>query len=166
MLNWKDYLNFSNSLIKIIIKFSICLVFLLYPLKCQIKTDTLNIVKKDSVYIMKKSPWGAVLRSAIVPGWGQFYNESYWKIPVIWGVFGYYAYLWNKNNDLYKKNKDNPRINSTAYLDQRDSVTIWFALAYFLNLVDAYVDAHLFDFDVSEHPYTKSPQLNIRFNLK
>jgi len=26
-----------------------------------------------------KSPWGAVARSAVLPGWGQVYNEQYWK---------------------------------------------------------------------------------------
>ena len=26
-----------------------------------------------------KSPWGATLRSAIIPGWGQVYTEHYWK---------------------------------------------------------------------------------------
>ncbi|HED08391.1 MAG TPA: hypothetical protein ENI57_09775, partial [Ignavibacteria bacterium] len=44
--------------------------------------------KNDSVFVMTKSPMGAVLRSAILPGWGQIYNESYIKAPIIWGIFG------------------------------------------------------------------------------
>ncbi|MCK5085951.1 MAG: hypothetical protein KAQ90_00450, partial [Melioribacteraceae bacterium] len=51
------------------------------------------------------------------------------------------------------------------YQDQRDEWAVWFLLTYLLNLVDAYVDAHLFDFDVTENPYYKSPQINIRLNL-
>ena len=55
---------------------------------------------------MQKSPWGAVLRSAVLPGFGQFYNESYWKIPVIWGVGALLISGWVYNNNLYNDNKD------------------------------------------------------------
>ena len=55
---------------------------------------------------MTKSPWGAVGRSAILPGWGQFYNESYWKIPIVWGVMGWFIYLYVDSNNMYKQYKD------------------------------------------------------------
>ncbi len=109
---------------------------------------------------MSKSPWGAVLRSAIIPGLGQFYNESYWKIPVVWGAIGYLGYLWFDSNSNYKKYRDLYLSNSSNqnylnlrefYRDQRDLNAVFIGLAYFLNLVDAFVDAHLFDFDVSEN---------------
>lgn len=108
---------------------------------------------------MTKSPWGAVLRSAILPGFGQFYNESYWKIPVVWGALGYLGYLWNDSNNKYKKYRDlySANVDNQTYLtyrefykDQRDLNAVFIGLAYFLNLVDAFVDAHLFDFNVSE----------------
>lgn len=109
---------------------------------------------------MSKSPWGAVLRSALLPGLGQFYNESYWKIPVVWGAIGYFGYLWFDSNSNYKKYRDLYLNNNTNqnylnlrefYRDQRDLNAVFIGLAYFLNLVDAFVDAHLFDFDVSEN---------------
>ena len=29
------------------------------------------------------SPRGALRRAAMVPGWGQYYNRQYWKVPVV-----------------------------------------------------------------------------------
>jgi hypothetical protein len=122
---------------------------------------------------MSKSPWGAVLRSAIIPGWGQFYNESYLKIPVIWGLGFWFGYEWKQNNDLYTYYRERylqtgnglDRQNRTIYRDQRDLFTIYMVITYLANLIDAYVDANLFDFDVSENPYTGTPALNMRVNF-
>jgi hypothetical protein len=36
---------------------------------------------------------------------------------------------------------------------------------YLLNLIDAYVDAHLFDFSVEENYFTKKPMLAVRLNF-
>jgi hypothetical protein len=38
-------------------------------------------------------------------------------------------------------------------------------ITYALNLLDAYVDAHLFDFSVDEEPLTNSMRLNVRINF-
>jgi len=133
-------------------------------------TDTLT-------FVMKKSPWGAVLRSAILPGFGQFYNESYYKIPVVWGALIYLGYQWKNNNDSYLRFKDlyNQSLLSSEngnsnyyksrefYHDQRDLFAIYIGLTYFLNLIDAYVDAHLFDFEVSEN---KLATFQLRMKLK
>jgi len=125
----------------------------------------------DTGFVMQKSPWGAVARSAIIPGLGQFYNESYWKIPVIWGVSALFISGWVYNNNLYKdyKNLFIETGNNTYlsyrdfYRDQRDNFTIYLALLYILNLVDAYVDAHLYDFTVEEDFITGSTRANFRF---
>jgi len=122
---------------------------------------------------MQKSPWGAVVRSAIVPGWGQIYNESYWKAPIVWGVMGWFVYAWvdNNNNYIDYKNLYLQSGNSldleyrNFYRDQRDEFAIYFALTYFLTLVDAYVDAHLYDFSVGKNNFTNSPMFNIRVNF-
>ncbi len=132
--------------------------------------------ENDTVFVMKKSPWGAVLRSAILPGWGQFYNESYWKIPVIWGGTTALVLGWIDRNkltqqyrDLYYQtvvkgapDNDYKRLRE-FYKDQRDLFAVFIGLAYFVNLVDAYVDAHLFDFDISENQFTRAPELNFKF---
>ncbi len=133
--------------------------------------DTTTI--SSDVFVMQKSPWGAVGRSAILPGWGQIYNESYWKAPVIWGVMGWFVYGWIDNNNnyidyknLYSQTGDDLYLNyRNFYRDQRDEFAIYLLLTYFLNLVDAYVDAHLFDFSVDENYMTGAKMLNVRVNF-
>ncbi len=135
-------------------------------------TQDTTIISSD-VFVMQKNPWGAVLRSAIVPGLGQIYNESYWKAPVIWGVMGWFAYVWIDNNNKYRDYKNLYLETGTSkyldyrnfYRDQRDEFAIYIVLTYFLNLVDAYVDAHLFDFSVSNNSLTNSKMLNLRINF-
>ena len=125
----------------------------------------------DSVFVMHKSPWGAVLRSAVLPGFGQFYNESYWKIPVIWGAGALLISGWVYNNNLYNDNKDLYTNTGQSlyqyrrdfYRNQRDNFTIYLVVLYILNLVDAYVDAHLYDFTVEEDYITGSSRFNFRF---
>lgn len=164
-------MNYLRSLIKIIIKSAVFLVFLSTVISAQ---DISNQdAPKDTIFVMKKSPWGAVLRSAVIPGFGQFYNESYYKIPIIWGLGAWFVYGWIQNNDDYITNKD-LFINTEQdiyksrrnfYRDQRDNFTIYLVLLYLLNLVDAYVDAHLFDFSVDEDFLTGSTRLNLRLNF-
>lgn len=133
--------------------------------------DTTTI--SSDVFVMQKSPWGAVGRSAILPGWGQIYNESYWKAPIIWGVMGWFVYGWIDNNNnyvdyknLYSQTGDTQYLNyRNFYRDQRDEFAIYLLLTYFLNLVDAYVDAHLFDFSVDENYMTGTKMLNVRVNF-
>lgn len=143
-------------------------------------TSIKNENSADTVFVMQKSPWGAVLRSAIIPGWGQIYNESYIKAPIVWGIFGALVAVWIWNNhkysdsqNLYLQNLNNPnpqvpnsyRNNRDFYRDQRDLVSIYIGLAYFLNLVDAYVDAQLFDFSVNENYRTGQNMLNLRIKF-
>lgn len=185
MMNWKDYLNSLKLLTQILIKIIfITLIFLntysenIFAQKEINKTDTVQY--DTSKFVMKKSPLGAVVRSAILPGLGQFYNESYWKIPVIWGVLGYLGYNWVTQNNEYKKYRDlfnqsinssNPTGNTTYfkqrefYKDQRDLFAVYIGLAYLLNIIDAYVDAHLYDFDVSPYPDQNTIYFSFKINL-
>ena len=115
-----------------------------------------------STYRPRKSPGLAMLCSAIIPGAGQFYNQSYWKVPVVLGLGLYFASTWFDQNrrtqiyreqyaaglvsndpstDLYKRERD-------FYKEQRDTFAWYFVILYFVNIADAYVDASLFDFDV------------------
>jgi hypothetical protein len=111
-----------------------------------------------------KSPWLAVGLSAVVPGAGQVYDESYWKVPIIAGFAGYWVYEWVKLNNNYKDYRDQYSASITPifpngntqlarirdfYHDERDKFAWYLGALYFLNLVDAYVGAHLYDFDVS-----------------
>lgn len=158
-------------MIKIIIKsflFVILLTVILYG-----QEPSNNSSPQDTVFVMEKSPWGAVLRSAILPGFGQFYNESYWKIPIIWGIGALLVSGWVHNNGLYKENRDlfiesgNEiyRQRRDFYRDQRDNFTIYLVITYLLNLVDAYVDAHLFDFQVDDYFGSGTIRMNYRLEF-
>ncbi|MFC2103546.1 DUF5683 domain-containing protein [Bacteroidota bacterium] len=125
------------------------------------------------MYEMAKSPWGAVARSAIVPGWGQFYNEDYWHIPIVWGLLGWFGYQWILNNDDYRSNRDSFieteqtifKTRRDFYRDQRDQFTIYFVITYLMNLVDSFVGAHLFDFSVEEDYISKQKRLIIVYKF-
>ncbi len=131
----------------------------------------------DSVFVMHKSPWGALLRSAVIPGWGQIYNQSYIKAPIIWGAAAWFIYGWNYYDDYYQMYKDvyNQNINSDnaeayrknreAYRDERDMFAIYLGLLYLLNLIDAYVDAQLFDFTVEENPAASQYMIGLKINF-
>lgn len=131
-----------------------------------IKKSSDNSQKKKSVkFVMTKSPLKAVLLSAILPGLGQAYNESYWKLPIVavaGGTLGYYIFYNNGKfldyRDKYEASQtpDNPggddrykRLRE-SYRDLRDTYLLYFAIFYLVNLADAYVDAHLYDFNVSD----------------
>lgn len=117
------------------------------------------------LFKMKKDPWKAVMYSALLPGAGQIYNKSYWKVPVIAGLGGYFVYEYIRNNNKFKDYRDlfhnsqtelnpsgDPQLQALRefYRDQRDNFIIYSMILYVVNLIDAYVDAQLYDFDVSE----------------
>jgi Family of unknown function (DUF5683) len=173
MMNLNGYSSYLRLLIKHIIKIFLFLVIICGAVKPQDNVDTL---KNDTVFVMQKSAWGSVLRSAVVPGWGQIYNRSYWKAPIVWGIGAWLVYNWIQNNKYYKTYKDQfskyPTDNlqdpnllyRNFYRDQRDLFTIYMGLTYLLQLIDAYVDAHLFDFTVQENYQFGTPL--IRFQLR
>ena len=80
-----------------------------YDLKEKVisKNDTLKSNQETKqLFIMKKQPWRAVAYSAILPGAGQFYSESYWKVPIILGLGGYFVYGIINNNNQYIDYRD------------------------------------------------------------
>lgn len=129
--------------------------------------------------VKKHSPRKAIIRSAILPGWGQAYNKKYWKIPIIYGALGATGYVFADNIKVYRDVRyayqvsvegDTSKYESVAeYLkpfvrgnytnslrnfrnESRRNIdysVLVFLLFWGLNVVDATVDAHLKDFDVS-----------------
>ncbi|MBE7177793.1 MAG: hypothetical protein INR69_15410 [Mucilaginibacter polytrichastri] len=58
-----------------------------------------RVWRPDSTHLPKK----AIFRSAVVPGWGQIYNHSWWKVPLIYGGFTSLGIAAHNNAQLYKK---------------------------------------------------------------
>ena len=129
---------------------------------------TCSINAQESVV---KIPKRAGLYSALLPGSGQMYTKKYWKVPIIYAGLITSAYYIKESHDLYDIYKqtylnrlDGDRTDefSTTYTDanlltltehyrrNREISALLFTLAYVLNIVDASVSAHLFDYDVSE----------------
>ena len=114
-----------------------------------------------------KSPSVAILLSMIVPGSGQIYVHRYITIPIIWGFGYYFATAWKAQNNRYIQYRDlftaSVKADSTSqgngqyqtirdfYRDDRDKFAFYLAITYILNIVDAYVGASLYCFDVSDN---------------
>lgn len=137
---------------------------------------SLNVIaQEDTAKVQKKhSPKRAALYSAVIPGLGQAYNRKYWKIPIVYGGIGTCAYFATFSNGRYIEFRDAWReLNATDpngtiefdgylytlngletgknyYRRNRDLFTIFTAGVYLMNIIDASVDAHLFDFDISD----------------
>ncbi len=88
-----------------------------------------------------KSPWAASLRSAIFPGWGQVYNESYIKAVIYLGVDGYFLYQAREADIRYKSS------GKSSDREERSKYNWYFGLAYLMTILDAHVDAYLYGFE-------------------
>ncbi len=120
----------------------------------------------DSVKVRKTNPTGALLRSAFVPGWGQLYNRKYIKAVIFAAGEGWLAYGiyddWkdaNRHEENFKAAVDDPIYQAAEFEkfeDARDSrnLKMWFmAAAIFYSMFDAYVDAHLSDFEQADKAF-------------
>lgn len=110
---------------------------------------------------------------SIIPGGGQIYNRQYWKVPIIYGAFagmGYFIYYnYNRMSTfrdeyLYRVNHgNNPNLADYAQYPTSNIYSLYnsynrnFQLMviitvgiYALNLIDAYVFGHLFDFRIDD----------------
>lgn len=57
-------------------------------------------------YAPDHSPKAALWRAAAVPGWGQFYNRQYYKLPFVYGGLaglGYTVFRMNRQYFLYRR---------------------------------------------------------------
>ncbi len=99
--------------------------------------DTARLLSDETL----KSPWGAVARSAVLPGWGQVYTENYLKAALFFSINAFFVYQIYRYEMLWRDGKNE------AYRIKRNQHTWYFALSYLLTMVDAYVDAYLYKFD-------------------
>jgi hypothetical protein len=146
------------------------------------KSVDADLVEKSMTSDKYHSPGKAALFS-IIPGGGQVYNKSYWKIPIIYGgliLFGSYAaknnklYIEYKNEAINRFNNDTtinfPELSNNQILDNKDfyerkrNLNILIAVGvYVLNFVDATVDAYFFEYDINPdltlraEPYIRPP---------
>ena len=123
--------------------------------------------KNAPATVQKFSPTKAGLYSAVLPGLGQYYNKKYWKIPIVWGAVGTGVgiALWNDKQYKRYRNAFVAELNGLPHefsgikgIDktvlgnaqdsskrQRDYAIGITGLIYILNIMDAVVDAHLYE---------------------
>lgn len=130
----------------------------------------------SSVVIVKKNPHSAnraANLSAMLPGMGQIYNKQYWKLPILYAGAGalIYSISWNNNNyqkylRAYRLDSDTSSSTNSEfsglytvenlitlkdfYRRNRDFSAIGLVLLYAANIVDAYVYAQFYNFDISD----------------
>ncbi|MFO7822319.1 MAG: DUF5683 domain-containing protein [Cyclobacterium sp.] len=117
-----------------------------------------------------KDPKKALILSLILPGAGQVYNEKVWKLPLLYGGVTTAVYFLGFNNRRYQEflvaleivregtepspfpnlNEDGIIRNVNYWRRNRDAMYMVFGAIYALGAVDAFVDAHLSSFDISE----------------
>ena len=139
-------------------------------------TTGMNI-QFDSIYVDEEQfnrPKKAGYLSAALPGLGQAYNKRYWKIPIIYGAFGTIGYFIGYNNNKYQQyrnayllkksfpveelddelainiSEDNLQRGLDYYRRNRDLLMIVLVGVYIIQILDAHIDAHLMEFDVSD----------------
>ena len=160
--------------------------FLLFSLNCTYaqsdkekdydKIDSLREIRQYERALKFKDlkPNKAAYLSIALPGAGQIYNRSYWKVPLVYGGLGAFAGIAYFNHEEYIRYKrafnnrtdefdettvpqdlarltDNAlKANRNLTKKYRDLNIILGVLFYGLNVADAYVDAHLKGFEVGE----------------
>lgn len=152
----------------------IAIILLFIPLLSWAQ-KTEKLTKEEMVYVSEsldtiavpktKNPLRASLYSAMLPGMGQIYNEQYLKAPIVWGLLGvgigftsYYngryhhyrdAYLAELNGETHEYSNILSKESLASIQDDfrrnRDYAIAVTTLVYVLNILDATVDAHLYE---------------------
>ena len=142
-------------------------------------SKTVPTAKSAARIELEKMPRRAALRSAIIPGWGQLTNRRWWKVPLVYGGFVGIALVYDFNQTNYKIflteaqnrefNSQNPKgpfkevkpefqryptsgiiTIKDGYRRNRDLTILGGMAFYAVTIIDAYVDAKFFRFDISD----------------
>jgi hypothetical protein len=144
------------------LSFVVLLCFMLNPVKGQ---------KNDSDTIRHHSPRKAMIMSAIIPGLGQVYNNKVWKLPLLYGGAGAAIYYLNYNQlrfdevrsirkreitepyyQVYERRIDARQLERAQnYFGRYRDISMFSLIGvYVLNILDANVDAYMFEYDISD----------------
>ncbi|MBP7239133.1 MAG: hypothetical protein KBA14_02830 [Saprospiraceae bacterium] len=140
-----------------------------------------TVIKKEKKgSFFEGRPGKSMLMSLVIPGAGQIYNKSYIRVPFVWGAVGGMGYLVHYNTLSYQclKSAYEASIDGIPYSEPcancdddikfitnpsqlkvlRDDANearqlsiVGFTLVWLANGIDAFVDAHLKDFDIDDN---------------
>lgn len=133
--------------------------------------STVQPIKDPARLALERMPRRATIRSLIIPGLGQITNKRWWKVPLIYGGLFLFIDSYNTNNNkyhaflkeaqyrtdgmgepnpAYKNYPDNGIIqNKDLFRRNRDLCILGIVGIYTANVIDAYIDAKFFRFDLS-----------------
>jgi hypothetical protein len=112
--------------------------------------------------LMAVNPTTAMLYSAFIPGGGQIYNKAYPKAAIVVGLqawnIGRAIYNDSKADDFAKKSaqasdvfyQDYYKERAREYREKKTSDIWWIGVTAALSVLDAYVDAHLSNFEAEK----------------
>lgn len=127
--------------------------------------DSLRVVAPrtsvtDTLEPRAKSSTGAVLRSMLIPGWGQLYTGHWFKAlaflgtdaGILYGAFfqhgRYVDALELADNSKTEEERVRYEHSADFYRDDRNRLIWWAAGVTLLSAVDAYVEAELYGFHI------------------
>ena len=150
--------------------------------------SSLSVIPHPDTSLTSKSPMGALFRSVAFPGWGQFYNGKYFKSLAVFGTETTFITLavieWKRRNEHKRKflnlPQDHPdkdwEFEQFRFYEDRRNLFLWITAGIvFLSMFDAYVDAHLYNFDKEKVPdfsislipeYKEGKEINLLFSVK
>lgn len=155
----------------------VIIIFYLFASGEYIHAQKMNSENSDSLSM--HSAKKAILLSTFIPGAGQIYNhismpkgkrKAFWKVPLIYACLGTTSYFLIQNQKTQKALKTDymnrqegelpdPRWQQfddegiltlyNQHLTKRDLSILGVGLVYLVQVVDAGIEAHFVDFDIS-----------------
>ena len=117
--------------------------------------DTLHVEQLDFSHSASR----AIMYALVLPGLGQGYNKKYFKIPFVYAAIGTMGYFIVYNTRNYQEASRNYALlqddtNERYLRGWRRNLEVSYIgliLVYALQVVDAYVDAQLYSWDVNDN---------------
>lgn len=169
----------------------------------KVKVKKESVLKDSARLAIEAMPRRAAMRSLMLPGLGQIYNKRWWKVPLVYGGFIGIGLVFEFNQRNYKvflkeaqfrelnpEKTENPLYSGytnegiiqikDAYRRDRDLSVLAGLGFYAITIIDAYVDAKFFRFDISDelsmkvqpsvsqvpvHASTFSPAVGLKLKL-
>lgn len=112
-------------------------------------------------------PGSALLRSAVIPGWGQFYTKHPLKGGLMMAAQGTFIGMalradgWVKDLTVERQAATDPSVLENDiewWRGERRRWILWAFGLWLYSMADAFVDAHLFNFDEIEPQFEISTQ--------
>jgi hypothetical protein len=139
----------------------------------KVQVKKLPATKDSARLAIEAMPRRAAMKSLMLPGLGQIYNKRWWKVPLVYGGFigiGLVFEFNNRNYQVFLKEAQFRELNpqktlnplysgytnegiiqiKDAYRRDRDLSVLGGLGFYAITIIDAYVDAKFFRFDISD----------------